>query len=88
MPLTLVLLIASAFVVRLFSPGSSTGIPVAPGPLSGLGTAGEIIALLITNLVIAVLTMVVVASAARRSRNQALRAVSAVEPVPAGQPGK
>ena len=87
-PLTLVLLIASAFVVRLFSPGSSTGIPVAPGPLSGLGTAGEIIALLITNLVIAVLTMVVVASAARRSRNQALRAVSAVEPVPAGQPGK
>ncbi len=87
-PLTLVLLIASAFVVRLFSPGSSAGIPVAPGPLSGLGTAGEIIALLITNLVVAVLTMVVVASAARRSRNQALRAVSAVEPVPAGQPGK
>jgi len=87
-PLTLVLLIASAFVVRLFSPGSSAGIPVAPGPLSGLGMAGEIIALLITNLVIAVLTMVVVASAARRSRNQALRAVSAVEPVPAGQPGK
>ena len=87
-PLTLVLLIASAVVVRLFAPGSSAVVPVAPGPLSGLGTAGEIIALLITNLVIAALTMVVISGIARRSRNQALRAVAAVDPLPAGQPGK
>jgi NADH-quinone oxidoreductase subunit H len=87
-PLTLVLLIASAFVVRLFSPGSSAGVPVAPGPLSGLGTAGEIIALLVTNLIIAVLAMGVVARIARRSRNKALRTVSAVEPMVAGQPGQ
>jgi NADH-quinone oxidoreductase subunit H len=87
-PLTLVLLIAVAVVVRLFSPGSNAGIPVTPGPLSGLGTAGEIIALLITNLVVAALAVAVVSSVARRSRSKALRAVSAVEPAPAGQPGK
>lgn len=87
-PLTLVLLIASAIVVRLFAPGSSAGVPVEPGPLAALGLAGEIIALLLTNLVIAGLTMVIVASLARRSRSKALRAVSAIDPLPAGQPGQ
>lgn len=84
-PLTLVLLIAVAVVVRLFSPGSSAGIPVAPGPLSGLGVAGEIAALLLVNLVVAGLTILVVSAMARRSRSKALRAVSAVDPVPAGK---
>lgn len=87
-PLTLVLLIASAIVVRLFAPGSSAGVPVEPGPLAALGQPGEIIALLLTNLAIAGLTMVIVARLARYSRNKALRAVSALEPLPAGQPGK
>ena len=84
-PLTLVLMIAVAAVVRLFSPGSSAIVPVEPGPLSGLGPAGEMAALLITNLVVAGLTMVVVSAAARRSRSRALRSVAAVEPAPSGK---
>lgn len=84
-PLSLVLLIAVAVVVRLFSPGSDAIVPVQPGPLSGLGMAGEIVALLITNLVVAGLALAAVSAAARRSRNKALRSVAAVEPVPSGK---
>ncbi len=86
-PLSLVLLIGVAVVVRLFSPGSSAGVPVDPGPLSGLGVAGEIVALLVMNLLVAGLTMVVVSSAARRSRSKALRTVTAVEPATPGRSG-
>jgi NADH-quinone oxidoreductase subunit H len=82
-PLSIFLLIAVAIVVRLFAPGSSAGIPVEPGPLSGLGQAGEIVALLITNLLVAFVALLVVTRAARRSRNMGLRAVTAVEGVPA-----
>jgi hypothetical protein len=84
-PLTLALMIAVAVVVRLFSPGSGAIVPVEPGPLSGLGPAGEMAALLITNLVVAGLAMVVVSAAARRSRSRALRSVAAVEPAPSGK---
>lgn len=87
-PLSLALLIVTAVVVRLFSPGSSVGVPIEPGPLSGLGTAGEIIALLVTNLAVVALAMAVVSSTARRSRSKALRAVSAVEPASVSQTGK
>jgi NADH-quinone oxidoreductase subunit H len=84
-PLTLVLVIGVAFVVKLFSPGSSAGVPVAPGPLNGLGPAGEIVALLVMNLVVAGLAMVTVSAVARRSRSKALRTVAAVEhPLPGG----
>jgi NADH-quinone oxidoreductase subunit H len=86
-PLTLVLLIGVALVVRLFSPGSSAGIPVEPGPLSGLGTWVEIIALLIMNLLVAGLAVGVVSIAARRSRSRALRSVAAVEPASVGEAG-
>ncbi|MEW5961366.1 MAG: NADH-quinone oxidoreductase subunit NuoH [Chloroflexota bacterium] len=84
-PLTLGLLIAVAVVVRLFSPGSSAIVPVDAGPLSGWGPAGEIVALLITNLVVAALAMAGVSALARLSRSKALRSVAAVEPV---LPGK
>lgn len=82
-PVSLALLIVVAVVVRLFAPGSSTGIPVEAGPLSGLGFVGEWIALLVVNLGVAALSMVVVSRAARRSRHRGLRAVAAVESVPA-----
>ena len=82
-PVSIFLLIVVAIVVRLFAPGSTAGIPVEPGPLSGLGVAGEIVALLLVNLLIAVVTLLVVTRAARRSRNRGLRAVTAVEGVPA-----
>lgn len=80
-PLSLALLIGVIIVVKLFSPADS---PV-PGPLNGLGVAGETIALLLVNLVIAGLTLALVSRAARRSRSKALRAVTAVEPAPAGR---
>jgi NADH:ubiquinone oxidoreductase subunit H len=82
-PVSIFLLIVVAIIVRLFAPGSTAGIPVEPGPLSGLGVAGEIVALLLVNLLIAVVTLLVVTRAARRSRNRGLRAVTAVEGVPA-----
>jgi NADH-quinone oxidoreductase subunit H len=82
-PLSLALLVATAIVVRLFSPGSSSGVPVEPGPLSGLGAIGESIALLAVNLLVAGIAAALVSNAARRGRNQALRAVTAVEAAPA-----
>jgi NADH-quinone oxidoreductase subunit H len=82
-PVSIFLLIVVAIIVRLFAPGSTAGIPVEPGPLSGLGVAGEIVALLLVNLLVAVVTLLVVTRAARRSRNRGLRAVTAVEGVPA-----
>jgi NADH-quinone oxidoreductase subunit H len=82
-PLSLVLMIGVAVVVRFFAPGSSAAVPVEPGPLSGLGYAGEVVALLAVNVLIAVIAVAVVSNAARRSRNKGLRAVAAVEPVAA-----
>ena len=82
-PVTIFLLIVVAIVVRLFAPGSTAGVPVEPGPLSGLGVAGEIIALIIANVVVALVSLFAVTRAARRSRNRGLRAVTAVEGVPA-----
>ena len=85
-PLTLGLLIGVAFVVKLFSPGSSAGVRIAPGPLSGLGNIGETIALLLMNLLVAGLAMVIVSAVARRSRSKVLRTIAAVEqPVPGGK---
>jgi NADH-quinone oxidoreductase subunit H len=82
-PVSLVLLIVVAIIVRLFAPGSDAIVPVTPGPLSILGPAGEAIALFIANIAVAAGSMYVVSSAARRSRNSQLRAVTAVEGVPA-----
>jgi NADH-quinone oxidoreductase subunit H len=82
-PLSLVLMIGVAVVVRFFAPGSNAAIPVEPGPLSGLGYAGEVVALLAVNVVIAAIAVAVVSNAARRSRSKGLRAVTAVEPVAA-----
>jgi formate hydrogenlyase subunit 4 len=82
-PLSLVLMIGVAVVVRFFAPGSNAAIPVEPGPLSGLGNAGEVVALLAVNVVIAAIAVAVVSNAARRSRSKGLRAVTAVEPVAA-----
>jgi len=79
-PVSILLLIAVAVVVRLFAPGSST---VEPGPLSGLGPAGEVVALLVTNLIVAAIALFAVSRVARRSRSKGLRAVSAVDGVPA-----
>ncbi len=81
-PLSLVLIIGVAVVVRLFAPGSTAGVPVEPGPLSGLGQAGEIVALLLTNIVVLGLALAVATIAARRSRNETLQSITAVEPVP------
>ncbi len=83
-PLSLALLVAVAVVVRLFSPGSSAIVPVEPGPLSGLGPIGEAIALLGVNLLIAGAAIALVSSTARRSHSKGLRAVAAVEAIPAG----
>lgn len=82
-PLSLVLLMAVAVVVRLFAPGSNAGVPVEPGPLSALGTPGEVVALLVVNLAVAAAAVGIVSSAARRSRSKGLRAVAAVEPIAA-----
>lgn len=81
-PVSLALLIAVAIVVRLFAPGSSAVVPVEPGPLSGLGMAGEIVALLVVNLLVAGLALYVVSSVARRSRSKTLRAIAPVEAQP------
>ncbi|RME98058.1 MAG: NADH-quinone oxidoreductase subunit NuoH [Chloroflexi bacterium] len=82
-PLSLVLLVAVAFVVRLFAPGSSSAVPVVPGALSALGAPGEAVALLAANLLVLAGTVSFVSRMARRSKNRQLRAVAAVEPVPA-----
>jgi len=82
-PLSLVLLVAVAFVVRLFAPGSSAAVPVVPGALSALGAPGEAVALLAANLLVLAGTVSFVSRMARRSKNRQLRAVAAVEPVPA-----
>lgn len=82
-PLSLVLLMAVAVVVRLFAPGSNAGVPVEPGPLSALGTPGEVVALLVVNLAVAAATVALVSSAARRSRSKGLRAVASIDPIAA-----
>ncbi|GAB4440464.1 MAG: NADH-quinone oxidoreductase subunit NuoH [Anaerolineae bacterium] len=82
-PLSLVLLIGVAVVVRLFAPGSSAGVQVEPGPLSALGTPGEVVALLVMNILVAAAAVALVSNAARRSRSKGLRAVASVEPVAA-----
>lgn len=82
-PLSLALMIGVAVVVRFFAPGSNAVVPVEPGPLSGLGYAGEVVALLAVNILIAAIAVAIVSNAARRSRSKGLRAVTAVEPVAA-----
>lgn len=84
LPLSLVLLIGVAIVVRLFAPGSDAGVPVEAGLLSGLGPIGETIALLAVNLLIAGAALAMVSGVARRSHDTGLRAVAAVGSVPAG----
>ena len=80
MPVSILLLVVVAVVVRFFAPG---GEGVVPGPLSGLGTPGLIIGLIIANVVVAAIAMFGVTRAARLSRDKGLRAVTAVEGVPA-----
>lgn len=82
-PLSLALMIGVAVVVRLFAPGSNAAVPVEPGPLSGLGYAGEVVALLAVNVLIAGIAVAIVSNVARGSRSKGLRAVAAVEPVAA-----
>jgi NADH-quinone oxidoreductase subunit H len=77
-PLSIVLLIGVVTVVKLFSPLDSA----YPGPLGSLGVWGEIGALFLVNIVVAALTLFIVSRLARRSRSSALRAVTAVEPMP------
>jgi len=87
-PLSIFLLIAVSIVVRLFAPGSTAGIPVEAGPLSGLylGGFGEFIGLLGVNILVAVAALFAVTRAARHSRDKGLRAVTTVEaPVPAAK---
>jgi NADH-quinone oxidoreductase subunit H len=74
-PVTLVLVIGAALVVKLFSPGSSAGIQIPPGPLANLGAPGEMVGLLLMNLLVAGATIAMVSFLARRSRSKALRAV-------------
>jgi NADH-quinone oxidoreductase subunit H len=76
-PMSLVLLIGVVIVAKLFSPATS----LAPGPLAGLGIAGEIVALLLMNLAVAALAILAVWLAARRSRSKAVRVVGAAEPI-------
>ncbi len=82
-PVSIFLLIAVFIVVRLFAPGSTAGVPVEPGPLSGLGVAGEVVALLLANIIVTAISLFAVTRAARHSRSKGLRAVAAVEGVPA-----
>ncbi len=82
-PLSLVLLMAVAVVVRFFAPGSNAGVPIEPGPLSGLGMPGQVVALLLVNVLIAAAAIAFVSGAARRSRSKGLRAVAAIEPIAA-----
>lgn len=82
-PLSLALMIGVAVVVRFFAPGSNAAVPVEPGPLSGLGYAGEVVALLGVNILIAAIAVAIVSNVARRGRSKGLRAVTAVEPLTA-----
>ena len=75
-PLSLALFIGVAVIVKLFAPGSLLG------DLGVAGTIGEIVALLALNLVVLWLAVTIVSSAARRGRNKALRAVTAVDVAP------
>jgi NADH-quinone oxidoreductase subunit H len=83
-PLSLALMIAIAFVVRLFAPGSNAAVQIEAGPLSFLGPITEIITLLAVNILIAAIAVALVSNAARRSGSKGLRAVAAiVEPIAA-----
>lgn len=84
-PVSLLLVIAVAIVVRMFAPGSTAGIPVEAGPLAFMGGFGEAIALIVVNVLVAVVALYAVRVAARRSRNEGLRAVTATEGAPAGK---
>jgi len=84
-PVSIFLVIVVAVVVRLFAPGSTAGVPVEAGPLNALyfNGAGEVVALIIANVLVLAISLFVVTRVARRSRSKGLRAVSAVEGVPA-----
>lgn len=73
-PVSLVLVIVVAIVVRLFA--GVTGIA---------GTVGQIVALLVVNVIVAGAALVVVTRVARLSRSKGLKAVAAVEGAPAGK---
>jgi len=74
-PVSLVLVIAVAIVVRLFAPVS--GVP--------WGRAGEVAALLAVNVIVAGASLVIVTRLARQSRSRGLKAVTAVEAAPASK---
>ncbi len=74
-PVSLVLVIAVAIVVRLFAPVS--GVP--------WGKAGEVAALLAVNVIVAGASLVIVTRLARQSRSRGLKAVTAVEAAPASK---
>lgn len=74
-PVSLLLVIVVAVVVRLFVE--------VPDELGALKVAGEIVALLAANLLVAAIALYAVTRAARRSRDKGLRAVTAVEGAPA-----
>lgn len=82
-PVSIFLLIVVMVVVRLFAPGSTAGVPVEAGPLSGLPPIVEAFALLVANLAVGAISLFAVTRVARRSRSKGLRAVAAVEGVPA-----
>ena len=84
-PVSLLLVIAVAIVVRMFAPGSTAGIPVEAGPLAFMGGFGEAIALILVNLLVAVIAMYAVRVAARSSRDEGLRSVTATQGAPAGK---
>jgi NADH-quinone oxidoreductase subunit H len=74
-PVSLLLLIVVAIVVRLFVE--------VPDELGNLKLVGEMVALLVANVLVAAISLYAVTRAARRSRDKGLRAVTAVEGVPA-----
>lgn len=78
-PVSIVLMIAVAIVVKLFN-------PVGLATPNILLTIGEFFALLIVNLGVGALALLAVTRVARQSRNKMLRSVTAVEaPAPAGK---
>ena len=81
-PVSIFLLIVVAVVVRLLAPASTAGVPVEAGPLNFL-YPGEWFVLLVANVLVGAISLFAVTRAARRSRSKGLRAVSAVEGVPA-----
>lgn len=80
-PVSIALVMVVMVVVRLFSSGENDlGLTVVPGPLAWFGFYGEVFVLLLANIAIGAATLGIVWLIARTSRNEALRAVSAIKP--------